>query len=164
MQRPAPLVPRHLRLGVPERLAADGSVLLSLDEDAVRAAAERLKQEAVEAVAIGFLHCYANPAHENRVAEILAEALPGVPVSLSSRVSPEIREYDRISTTVANAYLLPLMGGYLRRLEVDLGRAGYTAPLLMMMSSGGMTTVETACRFPIRLVEIRAGRRRHPGP
>ena len=153
MQRPSPLVPRHLRLGVPERLASDGSVLLALDEVALAEQAERLRAEKVEAVAVGFLHCYANPDHERRAGEILSDLLPGVPLSLSSQVSPEIREYDRISTTVANAYVLPLMSGYLERLRVDLTDAGLKAPLLLMMSSGGMTTVETARRFPIRLVE-----------
>ena len=153
MQRPAPLVPRHLRLGVPERLAADGSVLLPLDEAALVEQAKKLKAENVDAIAIGFLHCYANPAHERRAAEIVSNMLPGMPLSLSSEVSPEIREYDRISTTVANAYVLPLMGGYLERLRIDLSEAGLAAPLLLMMSSGGMTTVETARRFPIRLVE-----------
>jgi len=153
MQRPPPLVPRHLRLGVPERLAADGSVLLELDEAALASQIEQLRAEAVEAVAIGFLHCYANDAHERRAAEIVAEMMPGVPISLSSEVSPQIREYDRVSTTVANAYVLPLMSGYLERLREDLSGAGLAAPLLLMMSSGGMTTVETARRFPIRLVE-----------
>ncbi len=153
MQRPPPLVPRHLRLGVPERIAADGSVLLDLDEAALAAQVERLRAEKVDAVAIGFLHCYVNDAHERRAAELVAEMMPGVPVSLSSEVSPQIREYDRVSTTVANAYVLPLMSGYLERLRVDLSEAGLSAPLLLMMSSGGMTTVETARRFPIRLVE-----------
>ena len=153
MQRPAPLVPRHLRLGVPERLASDGSVLLELDEAALKEQAEKLAREGVEAVAIGFLHCFANPDHERRAAKILSGVMPGIPLSLSSEVSPEIREYDRISTTVANAYVLPLMSGYLERLRVDLSTAGIDAPLLLMMSSGGMTTVETARRFPIRLVE-----------
>lgn len=153
MQRPPPLVPRHLRLGVPERLAADGGVLLDLDETALAARIEQLRGESVEAVAIGFLHCYANDAHERRAAEIVAEMMPGVPISLSSHVSPQIREYDRVSTTVANAYVLPLMSGYLERLREDLSSAGLAAPLLLMMSSGGMTTVETARRFPIRLVE-----------
>ena len=153
MQRPPPLVPRRLRLGVPERLASDGSVLLALDEKILAEQVEALKAETVEAVAIGFLHCYANPEHERRAAAIVSDLMPGTPLSLSSEVSPEIREYDRISTTVANAYVLPLISGYLQRLRADLSEAGFAASLLLMMSSGGMTTVETARRFPIRLVE-----------
>jgi N-methylhydantoinase A len=153
MVRPAPLVPRNRRFTVPERLAADGSVLLPLDEDAVRKLADQLASEGAAAIAIGFLHSYQNGAHEKRAAEILQAAMPNAFISLSSEVSPEIREYDRISTTVANAYVRPLMEGYLTRLEALLKQQGFTAKLLMITSSGGMTTVETACRLPIRLVE-----------
>ena len=153
MERPKPLVPRHLRLGVVERLASDGSVLIPLDEDSVIQAALKFKNENVEAIAIGLLHCYINPSHENRIANIIASVIPNIPTSLSSKISPEIREYDRISTTVANAYVLPLMRGYLDSLEAFLKSSGYTAPLLLMMSSGSMTTVETAREIPIRLVE-----------
>ena len=153
MERPKPLVPRHLRLGVVERLASDGSVLIPLDEDSVIQAALKFKDENVEAIAIGLLHCYVNPSHENRIANIIASVIPNTPISLSSKISPEIREYDRISTTVANAYVLPLMRGYLDSLEAFLKSSGYTAPLLLMMSSGSMTTVETAREIPIRLVE-----------
>ncbi|MBH68092.1 MAG: methylhydantoinase [Rhodospirillaceae bacterium] len=153
MERPAPLVPRHHRLGVKERIAADGTILIPLDEESVLEAALRLKSENVESVAIGFLHCYANPEHEKRAATLVESILPDIPISLSSRVSPEIREYDRLSTTAANAYILPLMKGYLKNLEKLLDDAGYSAPLLMMMSSGAMTTVETAQEVPIRLVE-----------
>ena len=153
MERPEPLVPRRLRLGVPERVAADGEVLRSLDEAALRATAAMLRAERIEAVAICFLHSFTNDAHERRAAAILAEELPGVALSLSCEVAPEIREYERTSTTVANAYVLPLMSGYLGRLESGLREAGIAAPLLLMMSSGGVTTVETARRFPVRLVE-----------
>ncbi|GGG23496.1 methylhydantoinase [Caldovatus sediminis] len=153
MERPEPLVPRRLRLGVPERIAADGEVLRPLDEAALRATAAMLRAERIEAVAICFLHSFTNDAHERRAAAILAEELPGVALSLSCEVAPEIREYERASTTVANAYVLPLMGGYLGRLEDGLREAGIAAPLLLMMSSGGVTTVETARRFPVRLVE-----------
>ncbi len=99
------------------------------------------------------LHAFVNPVHERRIAAILREALPDVPVSLSSEVSPEMREWERFSTTVANAYVQPMMARYLRRLEADLRAAGAVAPLFLMMSGGGLTTIETACRFPIRLVE-----------
>jgi N-methylhydantoinase A len=150
---PEPLVPRHLRLPVPERLDNTGKVLRPLDEAAVRALIPVLQAEQVESVAIGLLHAFVNPMHEQRIAAILREALPDMPVSLSSEVSPEMREWERFSTTVANAYVQPMMARYLRRLEADLREAGASAPLFLMMSGGGLTTIETACRFPIRLVE-----------
>ncbi|MCS6891867.1 MAG: hydantoinase/oxoprolinase family protein [Rhodovarius sp.] len=153
MERPEPLVPRPWRFEVPERLAADGSVLLPLDEAALAALGPRLVEEGVEALAICFLHAYANPVHERRARELLAGWLRPEAICLSSEVCPEIREYDRASTTVANAYVLPLMERYLGALEAGLAALGCRAPLLMMMSSGGMTTLATARRFPIRLVE-----------
>jgi N-methylhydantoinase A len=150
---PEPLVPRYLRLPVPERLDNTGAVLRPLDEAAVQALIPVLRQQGVESIAIGLLHAFVNPVHERRIAAILHDALPDVPVSLSSEVSPEMREWERFSTTVANAYVQPMMARYLRRLEADLHAAGTTAPLFLMMSGGGLTTIETACRFPIRLVE-----------
>ena len=150
---PQPLVPRHLRLPVPERLDNLGQVLLPLDEHAVAALVPVLRAEEVEAVAIGFLHSFANPAHERRTRDILAAALPDLPISLSSDVSPEMREWERFSTTAANAYVQPLIGGYLGRLEAGLRAMGLVAPVFMMLSGGGLTTLATACRFPIRLVE-----------
>jgi N-methylhydantoinase A len=150
---PEPLVPRYLRLPVPERLDNTGQILRPLDEAAVHALIPVLRQENVESVAIGLLHAFVNPVHERRIQAILHEALPEVPISLSSEVSPEMREWERFSTTVANAYVQPMMARYLRRLEADLHAAGATAPLFLMMSGGGLTTIETACRFPIRLVE-----------
>jgi N-methylhydantoinase A len=150
---PEPLVPRHLRLGVPERLDNEGNVLLPLDEAAVRALVPLLHAENVASIAVGYMHGFVNPAHERRTREILAEALPGVPVSLSSEVSPEMREWERFSTTVANAYVQPLMASYLGRLEAALTAMGMEAPVFLMLSGGGLTTIETACRFPIRLVE-----------
>ncbi|HEY0203481.1 MAG TPA: hydantoinase/oxoprolinase family protein [Acetobacteraceae bacterium] len=153
IELPEPLVPRHLRLSVPERLDNTGAVLLPLDEDAVRALVPVLRREGVESVAVGFLHSFANPAHERRVREILAGLLPEMPVSLSCEVSPEMREWERFSTTAANAYVQPLIAGYLRRLEAGLRGMGLQAPLFLMLSGGGLTGLETACRFPIRLVE-----------
>jgi N-methylhydantoinase A len=150
---PEPLVPRYLRLPVPERLDNTGAVLLPLDEDAVHALVPVLRQENVESIAVGLLHAFVNPVHERRIQAILADALPEIPVSLSSEVSPEMREWERFSTTVANAYVQPMMARYLRLLESDLQAAGAAAPLFLMMSGGGLTTIETACRFPIRLVE-----------
>ena len=150
---PEPLVPRGLRLTVPERLDNTGRVLRQLDEAAVRALVPRLKQEKIASIAVGLLHAFVNGAHEQRIRAILTEELPGIPVSLSSEVSPEMREWERFSTTVANAYVQPMMARYLRRLEADLREAGMDAPLFLMMSGGGLTTIDTACRFPIRLVE-----------
>ena len=153
MERPQPLVSRDLRFGVPERVASDGAVLLALDEKAVRRVAAQLKAEKIEAVAVCFLHSFTNEAHERRTGAILAEELPGVAISLSCEVCPEIREYERTSTTIANAYVLPRMAGYLGQLEADLKKEGIVGPLLLMMSSGGITTVDTARRYPVRLVE-----------
>jgi N-methylhydantoinase A len=153
MERPDPLVSRDLRFGVPERVAADGAVLLALDEQAVRQVAAELRAQKIEAVAVCFLHSFTNEAHERRAGAILAEELPGVAISLSCEVCPEIREYERTSTTIANAYVLPRMAGYLGELEANLRNEGIPGPLLLMMSSGGITTVETARRFPVRLVE-----------
>jgi N-methylhydantoinase A len=150
---PEPLVPRYLRLPVAERLDNTGQILRPLDEAAVHAVIAVLRREAVESIAVGLLHAFVNPVHERRIRAILQEALPDIPVSLSSEVSPEMREWERFSTTVANAYVQPMMARYLRRLEADLHEAGTPAPLFLMMSGGGLTTIETACRFPIRLVE-----------
>ncbi|MET0348936.1 MAG: hydantoinase/oxoprolinase family protein, partial [Rhizobacter sp.] len=153
MDKPPALVPRDLRVTVRERLAADGSELLPLDEAAVREAATFFAQQGVESVAVAFLHSYANPAHERRAGELLRQALPGVTVSLSCEVSPEMREYERFSTTAANAYVQPIVATYLGRLDDKLRALGFSCPLFLMLSSGGLTTVETAAKFPVRLVE-----------
>ncbi|HUK09760.1 MAG TPA: hydantoinase/oxoprolinase family protein [Stellaceae bacterium] len=150
---PPPLVPRRLRLPIRERIDAQGRVLTPLDEASVTLALDRLAADRVEAVAVGFLHSFTNSAHERRVGELIAARLPGVPVTLSSEVSPEMREYERFSTACANAYVQPLMGRYLQRLDDALRRAGFRCPLFLMTSGGGVTTVETAVRFPVRLVE-----------
>ncbi|MGD0430566.1 MAG: hydantoinase/oxoprolinase family protein [Acetobacteraceae bacterium] len=150
---PEPLVPRSLRLPVSERLDNTGRVLKALDENNVRALVPKLKDEKIASIAVGLLHAFVNGEHERQVRKILNEELPDIPVSLSSEVSPEMREWERFSTTVANAYVQPMMARYLRRLEADLRAAGFTAPLFLMMSGGGLTTIDTACRFPIRLVE-----------
>jgi N-methylhydantoinase A len=150
---PPPLVPRRLRFAVGERIDARGRVLVPLDEAGVEALAERLAALEVEAVAIGFLHSFMNPAHERRAGAILARRLPGVPVTLSHEVSPEMREYERFSTACANAYVQPLIGRYLANLEALLHRGGFSCPLFLMLSGGGLTAVETAIRFPVRLVE-----------
>jgi N-methylhydantoinase A len=148
-----PLVPRRWRLPVPERLDNTGKVLLALDEAAVRAHIPFMRAEGIESLAIGFIHGFVNPTHERRAAEIVREAWPELPVSLSSEVSPEMREWERFSTTVANAYVQPLMARYLKQLELGLREAGLGCPLYLMLSGGGLTTIDTAARFPIRLVE-----------
>ena len=119
----------------------------------MRALVPVLQRERVESIAVGLLHAFVNPVHERRVREILADELPDIPVSLSSEVSPEMREWERFSTTVANAYVQPLMARYLRELRDGLRDLGVAAPVFLMLSGGGLTTIETACRFPIRLVE-----------
>ena len=153
IDRPVPLVPRRLRLPVDERMAATGDVLRPLDEASLAPSFERIEQEALESVAIGFLHSYANPSHEDRVAELLAERFPGLAVTRSSDVCPEIREYERLSTACANAYVKPLMARYLTDLENEIDSLGITAPFLLMTSGGGLTSLATAKSFPIRLVE-----------
>ena len=153
MDKPPPLVPRHLRFAVPERITADGEVLEPLDEESVGLLADELKALEVEAVAVGCINSYVNPAHEHRIRELLLQILPELWVTASAEVSPEIREYDRFSTACANAYVQPLMAGYLNRLSERLATARITCPLFLMMSGGGLTTLETATKLPIRLVE-----------
>ena len=153
MDLPPPLVPRRLRLPIRERIDAHGEVLLPLDELSVARAIEAVAANHVEAVAVGFLHSFTNPDHEHRVGEAVARRLPNVSVTLSCEVSPEMREYERFSTACANAYLQPLISRYIAKLEHELVRAGFHCPLLLMTSGGGITTTETAIRFPVRLVE-----------
>lgn len=153
MDKPPPLVDRPLRFTVPERLSASGKVLVALDEAAVKRVAAEVKATGAQAVAIGFMHAYAHGAHERRAREILQAELPDVTICISSEVCPEMREYERFSTTTANAYVRPLMSGYLWRLRKLLDDRGMSCPLFLMMSGGGLTTLENAARFPIRLVE-----------
>ena len=153
IDKPVPLVPRYLRLAVHERSNAKGEVLLPLDEDTVRALVPVLRDNAVESVAITLMHSYANAAHEQRIADILRAELPDLWITLSSEVCPEIREYERMSTASANAYVQPLMASYLADLDARLRDEGAQCPLFMMTSGGGLTTVETARQHPIRLVE-----------
>ena len=153
IDRPAPLVPRYLRLPVTERLDRDGNVLIELDESSVEETLPILDEHGVESVAIGYLHAFVNPDHEQRTAELLRAARPDLSITLASEVCPEIREFERLSTACANAYVRPLMARYLERLDGELSQRGFRCPFLLMTSGGGLTTMETACRFPIRLVE-----------
>jgi len=150
---PAPLVPRHLRLEVTERMAADGRVLVPLEDGSARAAIARLRDAGAEAIAICLLHAYRNPVHERALQQLCAQLAPGVPVSTSSEVVPEIREYERTSTTCGNVYVMPLMARYLDDLERKLHDLGIPGHFYIMLSSGGVATPATAKRVPIRLVE-----------
>jgi len=153
LEMPAPLVPRHLRLEIDERIYADGTVARAPDEHAVAALVAELRDKGIEAIAICFLHSYANPEHEQLVGAIVGEIAPGVRVSLSSEVVPEIREYERTSTTVVNVYVQALVEDYLAQLVHRLTELHIGGELFMMLSSGGISTVETASRFPLRLLE-----------
>jgi N-methylhydantoinase A/oxoprolinase/acetone carboxylase beta subunit len=153
LQYPEPLVPRSLRLGVHERTDRDGRVLVEPRADELCAIAERLRAANIEALAIAFLHSFRNPHNEQLVARFMAQALPAVHISLSSEVAPEIREYERTSTTVANAYVQPKVRAYIDKLESQLQNEGYRGRLYLMLSSGGNTSARTAAEFPIRLVE-----------
>jgi N-methylhydantoinase A len=153
IDKPRALVPRFRRFTVPERIDAAGEVLRPLDEPALLALVAELDRVGASSVAVAFLHSYANAVHERRVREILAQARPDLAVTLSSEVCPEVREYERTSTAVANAYVQPLMAGYLGRLGEALTARGFRCPVYLMTSGGGLTTLETARRFPIRLVE-----------
>jgi N-methylhydantoinase A len=153
MEKPPPLVPRDLRFGVRERLDGRGNVLLPLDESAVASLVSKLDAANIEAVAVGYMHAYLDGSHERRTRDILLEHRPDLSVTLASEVSPEIREYERWSTAIANAYVQPVMDRYLGRLDVSLKQRGFACPLLLITSGGGLTTLDTARKFPIRLVE-----------
>ena len=151
--KPAPLVPRRLRFEVAERLAADGSVLAPLSEDDMRAAIAEIERQEAEAVAVCFLHAYANPVHERQAGAMLAAALPDRFISLSCEVLPEIREYERTSTTVINAYLGPPVRSYLRSLAERLEEAGIGGRLMVMQSGGGILSVRAVLDLPAQIVE-----------
>mgnify|MGYP001500631242 CR=1 FL=1 len=153
LQFPDPLVPRRRRIEVDERVDRTGAVLLPLQLDQVRAAVTRLVADGVEALAVSFLHAYANPAHEHAVAAMLRREFPALRVSLSSEIVPEIREFERTCTTVCNAYVQPLVDRYLRQMEAALARQGFQGRFYLMQSAGGTIAPEAARRFPIRLLE-----------
>jgi N-methylhydantoinase A len=154
IEPPPTLVPRHRRLTVPERVSVDGEIVLELDEGALRRAVRHLvEKEGIEALAIAFMHSYRNAAPERRAGEIVRELYPDLPLTLSSDVAPEIREYERTSTACANAYVQPRVQKYLARLESDLAALGFSGALYIMLSGGGITTVAEAKKNPIRLIE-----------
>ncbi len=153
IDKPDLLVPRSHCFTVPERMSWKGEVLSPLATGAIDELTEQIERSGAQAVAIGLLHSYANNRHEVQLCRLLQEHLPHLSISLSSEVSPEAREFDRLCTTIANAYIQPLMAGYLDSLAKQLANEGLSSPILMITASGGMTTLDTAARLPIRLVE-----------
>jgi len=153
LEQPRPLVPRYLRFDVPQRTLADGSTLLALDEMYVERLARELAESGIEAVAIVFLHSFANPTAERAAQTAVQRVAPHLRVAISSDVVPEIREFERASTTIANVYVQERVARYLRELEARLQRLGFDGNFFLMLSSGGIATVETAVRFPVRLLE-----------
>lgn len=153
LQLPEPLLPRQHRFTLAERVDAQGNVLISLDRAEVVAMADTLASYNFESIAVGLIHAYLNPDHEKMIRDVLAEKLPDVMVSLSSEVSPQMREYERFNTTVANAYIKPLMKSYLGRLKTRLADEGADCPVFLMHSGGGIISIENAAEFPVRLVE-----------
>ena len=152
-EKPVPLVERYLRREVTERIDAAGRIRIPLDEGEAEAAVDRLVAEGVEAIAVCLLNSYANPAHERAIKGIAERRAPGVSLSVSFEVLPEIKEYERTSTTVINAYVMPIVARYLGALRVELDRTAVKAPLLLMQSNGGLTTAGAAARLPANIIE-----------
>jgi N-methylhydantoinase A len=150
---PEPLIPRQSRFSISERVDATGGVLVDLNRAEVEAVANQLNAAGYESIAVGLIHSYLNPYHERMVRDVLAEKLPDVMVSLSSEVSPQMREYERFNTVVANAYIKPLMKSYLGRLKGRLEDEGANCSVFLMHSGGGIISIESAADFPVRLVE-----------
>ena len=150
---PDPLLPRQMRFTVGGRVDANGAVLVDIDRAEVEAVVDRIAAAGFESVAVGLIHSYLNPAHEELVRDVLAEKLPDVAVSISSEVSPQMREYERFNTVVANAYIKPLMASYLGRLEGRLKGEGVACRIFLMHSGGGIISIQNAADFPVRLVE-----------
>ena len=150
---PQPLLPRNFRYTIDERMQADGQVLKALHRSDIEALVAEIRVAGFESVAVGLLHSYVNDAHERLIAEVLAERMPQAMVSLSSQVSPQMREYERFNTTIANAYIKPLIKSYLARLKGRLADEGANCPIFLMHSGGGIISLENAAEFPVRLVE-----------
>ena len=153
LKLPEPLIPRQDRFPVKGRIDAWGRELQPLDEIRLEELAEVIREGGFGAVAIGFIHSYLNPVHEERARGILAQGLPDIPISISAEVSPQMREYERFNTVCANAYVRPLMEDYLTRLKSRLEDAGADCPVFMIHSGGGLISVASAIQFPVRLVE-----------
>ena len=150
---PEPLLPRNRRYTVAERIGARGDVLIALDRAEVEGLCDTLRTAGYQSIAVGLLHSYANAAHERLIRAVLEDRLPGVMISLSSEVSPQMREYERFNTTIANAYIKPLMKSYLDRLAERLAAEGAACPIFLMHSGGGIISLQSAAEFPVRLVE-----------
>ena len=153
LELPKPLVPRYLRFDVPERVAADGTVLKPLDEDFVRSLVAELRDKGVRAVAVCYLNSFRNAVHERRTRELIAEVAPEIRVSVSADVVPEIREFQRTSTTTVNVYVQERVAAYLQEIQQRLNGLQFTGSFFVMLSSGGIGTPETAARFPVRMLE-----------
>ncbi|MGA8962240.1 MAG: hydantoinase/oxoprolinase family protein, partial [Pseudolabrys sp.] len=152
-QKPKPLVERYLRLEVTERMTHRGEVNTPLDEQSVVRAVAELQRLGAESVAVCLLNSYANPAHERAVCEIIRRLAPNMEVTISSEVLAEMREYERTSTSVINAYLMPVVRRYVASLERTLCTQGFKAPLLLMQSNGGAMTAELGCEQPMHIIE-----------
>ena len=150
---PEPLLARHQRFTVTERISARGEVLIEIDPKEVESLVERIEEAGYESVAVGLIHSYLNNKHENLIRDAINAKLPDVMVSLSSEVSPQMREYERFNTVVANAYIKPLMKSYLGRLQGELKKQQVDCPIFLMHSGGGIISLESAAEFPVRLVE-----------
>ncbi|MEO0910402.1 MAG: hydantoinase/oxoprolinase family protein, partial [Pseudomonadota bacterium] len=150
---PEPLLPRHRRYVLEERVAASGEVLVPLDQSEVEALIDEIAEAGFESIAVGFLHSYLQDTHEKLVRDVIARKLPDVMVSLSCEVSPQMREYERFNTTIANAYIKPLMKSYLGRLKGRMRDEGVDCNIFLMHSGGGIISIENAAEFPVRLVE-----------
>jgi N-methylhydantoinase A len=150
---PPPLIARNHRFVVSERISARGHALVPLDEAQVARLAQRFVAEGFESIAIGFLHSYVNPVHEQRAREVIAEIAPHLSISISSEVSPQMREFERFNTVCSNAFVKPLMASYLNRLRERLGGLGTRCPVYLIHSGGGLISVDTAARLPVRLLE-----------
>lgn len=151
--KPLPLVERYLRLEVDERITASGEIERLLVDDDVRQVVGRLLEEGVEAIAVCLIHSYANPVHEHRIRDIVMEMAPDMVLSISSEVLPEIKEYERTSTTVINSYVKPIVKRYLTALTKELSGSGVVAPVLLMQSNGGLISARTAAELPIHIIE-----------
>jgi N-methylhydantoinase A len=152
-EKPKPLVPRRLRTTVPERIDANGNIVSPLDLDAAAETIDALVAKGVDAIAVALINAYANPAHEQALKALLAERATGIAACISTDVLPEIREYERTSTTVVNCYVLPVVGAYLKSLQAGLNAAKVDAPLSLMQSSGGLTPADAAARLPVHIIE-----------